>query len=178
MRCRFRTLLKASTTLPSPSSHHGAPTQCIQNHPPPSHEPNIAVHVPASLRGACSTFSLPLHLSTLTRNAPQIIDISIAPRTYDRPSSTPELIEISDSEAETDDHVGLGPYWPAPGPSRSTPAIPLDEIIVINTDSESDADSNHTVCLSHLSPYSVSYCQQVKKPDAGKRAAKRIKLEK
>jgi hypothetical protein len=123
-------------------------------------------------------FSLPLHLSTLTRNAPQIIEISIAPHTYDRPSSTPELIEISDSEAETDDHIGLGPYWLAPGPLHLMLAIPLNEIIIINTNSKSDADSKHTICLSHLSHNSVSYCQQGKKPDAGKRAAKCIKLEK
>jgi hypothetical protein len=158
--CHVQTLLKVSITLPSPSFHHGSPTQCIQNHPPPSYKPNGMVRVHASFHWACGMFSLPLYLSMLTWNAPQIIEISIAPHTYNRPSPTPDLIEISDSKADTDDHIGLGPYWPAPGPSRSMPATPLDDIIIINTNSESDVDSKHSVVpLSHLSPNSVSYCQ-------------------
>ncbi len=59
------------------------------------------------------------------------------------------------SKHETNDHVGL-----EPGLSHLRPVAPLDDIVVIDTKSESEADLEETiqvVCLSSLFPGSVPY---------------------
>jgi hypothetical protein len=57
--------------------------------------------------------------------------------------------------------------------------IPHDDIVVIETDSES-TDKDIVVCFSHPSPNTVTvpYSQQKKEPDMGQMAGvKAIKLE-
>ena len=103
-----------------------------------------------------SLLYLSLQFSTLTQNIPQTIQISLAPDEY---RSLLSLEEADDAvlETQTDDHVGLGPYWPGPGPSRSRsrPAAHWhdpDDIVVIDSESESKADSEETIQVVSLSP--------------------------
>ena len=133
-----------------------APTRNLYKFTLPPHM-NQTVEVtftPASPGPVVSLVYLSLHFSTLTRNIPQTIRISIPPGYY-RSSLSLDEVDDTVSEHETDDHVGLGP-----GPSRSRPAVPLDDIVVIDTESESEADSEETiqvVCLPPLFPGSVPY---------------------
>jgi len=100
-----------------------------------------------------SLLYLSLQFSMLTRNIPQTIQISLAPNEY-RSLLSLEEADNAVLETQTDDHVGLGPYWPGPGPSHSRPAAHwhLDDIVVIDSESESKADSEETIQVVSLSP--------------------------
>ena len=109
--------------------------------------------MPAFRGPVVSLVYLSLHFSTLTRNIPQTLHISIAPCDY-RSSLSPDQVDdaVSVSKPETDDHVSLGRYWPGPGPSRSRPVAPLDDIVVIDTESRSESDSEEMIQVVRLSP--------------------------
>ena len=100
-----------------------------------------------------SLLYLSLQFSTLTWNIPQTIQISLAPNQY-RSSLSLEEANDTVSETQSDDHVGLRPYWPGPGPSHSRPVAHwhLDDIIVIDSKSESEADLEETIQVISLSP--------------------------
>jgi hypothetical protein len=119
--------------------------------PPHTNQTMEVTFLPAFNGPVVSLVYLLLHFSTLTRNIPQTLQISVAPRDY-RSLLSPDQVDDAVSEPETDDHVGLGHYWPGPGPSRSRLAAPLDDIVVIDTKSESEVDSEETIQVVSLSP--------------------------
>jgi hypothetical protein len=100
-----------------------------------------------------SLLYLSLQFSTLTRNIPQTLQISVAPDEY-RPSLSLEEADDAVSETQTDDHVGLGPYWPGPGPIRSRPAAHwhLDDIVVIDSDAVLETQTDDHVGLGPYWP--------------------------
>jgi hypothetical protein len=119
--------------------------------PPHTNQTMEVTFLPAFNRPVVSLVYLSLHFSTLTRNIPQTLQISIAPHDY-RSSLSPDQVNDAVSKPETNNHVGLGCYWPGPGPSHSRPAAPLDDIVVIDTESESEVDSEETIQVVSLSP--------------------------
>jgi len=155
----FRTLLRLFSTLRTPCRTM-APCNLYKITLPPHTNQTMEVKfMPAFRRPVVSLVCLSLHFSTLTRNIPQTLQISIAPCAFNRLSLSPH-IEIFDSEPESDDDVGLGPDWPGPGPSRLRPMTLPDDVIVIDTESESDPDSEETIqviCFSPLFPGSIPY---------------------
>ena len=155
----FRTLLRLFSTLCTPC-HTMAPRNLYKITLPPHTNQTMEVKFMPAFHGpVVCLVCLSLHFSTLTRNIPQTLQISIAPRAFNRLSLSPH-IEIFDSEPESDDDVGLGPDWPGPGPSRLRPTTLPDDIIVIDTESESDLDLEETiqvVCFSPLFPGSIPY---------------------
>jgi hypothetical protein len=119
--------------------------------PPHMNQTMEVTFLPAFNGPVVSLVYLSLHFSTLTWNILQTLQISIAPHDY-RSSLSSDQVDDAVSEPETNNHVGLGRYWPGPGPSRSRPAAPLDDIVIIDTESESKVDSEETIQVVSLSP--------------------------
>jgi len=121
--------------------------------PPHTNQTMEVTFLPAFDGPVVSLLYLSLQFSTLTRNIPQTIQISLAPDEY-RSSLSLEEADDAVSETQTDNHVGLGPYWPGPGPSRLRPVAHwhLDDIVVIDSETESKVDSEETIQVVSLSP--------------------------
>jgi len=107
-------------------------------------------------RPVVSLLYLSLQFSMLTWNIPQTIQISLASSQY---RSSLSLKEADDTvlEPQTDDHIGLGPYWLGPGPSclRLSAHWHLDNIVVIDSESKSEVDLEETIQVVSLSPLST-----------------------
>jgi hypothetical protein len=121
--------------------------------PPHMNQTMEVTFLPAFNRPVVSLLYLSLQFLALTQNIPQTIQISLAPNEY---RSLLSLEEADDavSETQTDDHISLRPYWLGPGPSHSRPAAHwhLDDIVVIDSESESKADLEETIQVISLSP--------------------------